>query len=99
MLLRRTMSGSIVRMASEIRCLLPQKPRQFNCTTLNVIYFFARFVVARDRRVEMWVGEQAGITCVGLCADVFGVGFSVVFCCVVVVVVEGVAVVEGVDVV
>ena len=31
------MSGSIEIMASEIRCLLFQKPRQFNCIILSIM--------------------------------------------------------------
>ena len=38
------MSGSIERMASEIRYLLFQKPRQFNCTIVNMIVMFCSVV-------------------------------------------------------
>lgn len=86
MWLRRTMSGSVDRMASEIRCLLFQKTRQFNCIIV-IIFLYMFFLPLNAVRVEG--GEGWGGT--RRCRFVSRVVFFVVLVLLVVVLLVAVA--------
>ena len=54
------MSGSMERMASETRCLLLQKPRQFSCMIVIMLYVFLILVAVLVGRGEMGRAEGGG---------------------------------------